>query len=96
MNACQSDPCLLYGHEAKGNVNGVVALQVDDVFGHGDPSFLEKEEKHSTRFDCKPRKEIRAGDEAFFQWLPHLYVREWLIFTGPGYEVMQAQDPNLP
>lgn len=66
MTAWRSDPCSLYVHEAKDNFNAVVALQVDEVFGHGDASFLEREEKHSTRFDCKLRKEIREDEEAIF------------------------------
>ena len=66
MTACRSDPCLLYGQRTGEPVNAVVAAQVDDVFGHGDTAFLEMEEKQSTHFECKPRKELHAGDEAFF------------------------------
>ena len=66
MSACRSDRCLLYGQRAGEPVNAVVALQVDDVFGHGDTAFLEMEEKQSTRLECKPRKELHAGDEVFF------------------------------
>ena len=66
MSAYRSDPCLLYDQRADETVKAVVVLQVDDVFGHGDAAFLEMEEKQSTRFECKPRKELKAGDEAFF------------------------------
>lgn len=66
MLPCRSDPCLLYGNGTDGNVNFVVAPQVDDVFGNGDHAVLENEEKQSTRYECKPRKLLRAVDEIFF------------------------------
>ena len=55
MKACKSDPCVLSQDRAKDDERkaaAVVALQVDDAYGHGNDLFLMEEERYSSRFIC--------------------------------------------
>ena len=60
------DPCLFSKLDSDSNLIGLVALQVDDVFGFGSKDFLKLEENQSTIFKSKPRKILEPGDEATF------------------------------
>ena len=69
MKACKSDPCVLYWDRAKDDEHkpaAVVALQVDDAYGHGNDLFLREKERYSSRFICKPRKVLTPGCSAQF------------------------------
>lgn len=70
MKACKSDPCVLFkpqpSNQNEGKPQAIVALQMDDAFGHGDPNFIEIEEQNSSRFKCKPRKLLQPGESAQF------------------------------
>jgi hypothetical protein len=54
MTQSLADKCFLYRQEEHGF--SVTALQVDDNLGHGTPTVLKDEEKHSSRYVCKPRQ----------------------------------------
>ena len=65
MMATKGDVCVLY-KRGETTPKGLVALQVDDSYGHGEEKFLQEEETHSKRFQCKPRTLLTPGKPAPF------------------------------
>ena len=54
MDRVKTDPCVLVRRNGQ-NLEGMVALQVDDSLAMGTASFMSDEEIASSKFICKPR-----------------------------------------
>lgn len=57
MQMTPTDSCVLFSRQRR-NLDGVVALQVEDFFGVGTSEFLELEGQTSDHFKCKPMRMI--------------------------------------
>ncbi len=65
MVPTKMDPCIL-SSRSNGEIDGICALQVDDVFGYGTDAFLDKEDKVISKFKSKPRKILNPGEKIVF------------------------------
>lgn len=64
MTRSKSDPCVLI-KRSKGQLEGLILLQVDDTLGLGTTNFMEEEQHHSQAFRCKPRTRLSAIPTTF-------------------------------
>lgn len=91
MRRSRTDPCLLLGTDADG-LRGMIILQVDDSLGLGTDTFMEEEERASTEFRCKPRKQIKEGCQEFNGSVVSQYKNATITLTQEA----KIQKLNIP
>lgn len=97
MSQASLDPCLLYKHDASGNLAGVIGLQVDDTVFAGTKEFISEENVASLRFPNKG-KETATEKELRFNGIDVSFTQGKLIARQNKYisKVERVKKNHLP